>query len=115
MAKQGPKTRTHPLVKQYVTKVLNPTIKQLAPLVGFGPLGRVYKASKLVKPVVKVKRPNVNRQEQNMADDNFGNIINMGPSNRQLQKQSARLIKKQTKQVEKKYKQPYHSFSKQFK
>lgn len=57
--KKGPKTRTHPLVKQYVTKVLNPTIKQLAPLVAFSPIGRVYKAAKLVKPVVRAVKASI--------------------------------------------------------
>jgi hypothetical protein len=83
------------------------------PIIAAGVAAR-YGAKKLAKKLIKraakkKKNPNINRQEQNMADDNFGNTINMGPSRTQLKKQSERVIKKQVKQVEKKYNQPYPS------
>ena len=86
------------------------------PIIAAGVAAR-YGAKKLAKKLIKRaakknKKPNINKQEQNMADDNFGNIINMGLSKTQLKKQSARVVKKQVKQVEKKYKQPYPSFYK---
>jgi hypothetical protein len=65
------------------------------------------KAGTPTKAQMKSFTKKLNRQESNMADDNFGNIINTGPTRTQLKKQSKRLIKKQIKQVEKKYNRPY--------
>ena len=51
------KTRTHPLAKKLVTKVLNPAIKKAAPLIGLTPLGRGLKAVSVFKKTFKKVAP----------------------------------------------------------